>query len=88
MHELQDKGVDTAIQNIYRDLEYAKSLIKRKIGHNDQLDAEEDDETEESWTFVGAEEPDPDVVTRRLSEGLGGMVLGEQRRLGGRAVKT
>ncbi|KAG6188188.1 Sterol 3-beta-glucosyltransferase [Claviceps purpurea] len=84
----KDKGVDTAIQNIYRDLEYAKSLIKRKIGHNGQLDAEEDDEAEESWTFVGAEEPDPDVVTRRLSEGLGGMVLGEHRRLGGRAVKT
>ncbi|KAG5985551.1 Sterol 3-beta-glucosyltransferase, partial [Claviceps pusilla] len=67
-----DNGVDTAIQNIYRDLEYARSLIKRKIGHRDLPDAEEDDdETEESWTFVGSDEPDPDVVTKRLSEGLG-----------------
>ncbi|KAG6008274.1 Sterol 3-beta-glucosyltransferase [Claviceps maximensis] len=55
----KDKGVDTAIQNIYRDLEYATSLIKRKIGHNNLPDAEEDDDTEESWTFVGSDEPDP-----------------------------
>ena len=59
----------TAIQCIYRDLEYATSLIKRKVGKTtDGQDAEEEDE--ESWTFVGVDEPDPDLVTKRLSEGL------------------
>ncbi|PFH58692.1 hypothetical protein XA68_13347 [Ophiocordyceps unilateralis] len=78
-----ERGVEHAIQNIYRDLEYATSLIKCKAGKNAQADAsEEDDETEESWTFVGTDEPDPDTVTKRLSEGLvgdkslGGQVLG------------
>ncbi|KAG6041518.1 Sterol 3-beta-glucosyltransferase [Claviceps citrina] len=75
----KDKGVDTAIQNIYRDLEYAKSLIKRKIGHNGQPDAEEEDETEESWTFVGSDEPDPDMVAKRLSGDVGGMAAAKQK---------
>lgn len=61
-----------AIQSIYRDLEYAKSLIKRKVGKNEQENAVEDDDTEESWTFVGSDEPDPDHVTTKLSEGLAG----------------
>lgn len=59
-----------AIQCIYRDLEYAKSLIKRKAGKNAHADTGEDEETEESWTFVGSDEPDPDAVTKKLSEGL------------------
>ncbi|KAG5947204.1 Sterol 3-beta-glucosyltransferase [Claviceps sorghi] len=84
----KDKGVDTAIQSIYRDLEYAKSLIKRKIGHHDLPDAEEEDETEESWTFVGSDEPDPDLVTKRLSEGLAGMGRVEQKRSESTAVKA
>ena len=43
-----------AIQSIYRDLEYAKSLIKRKAGKNENADDDDDDdEAEESWTFVG-----------------------------------
>lgn len=58
----QENGVDTAIQCIYRDMEYAKSLIERKAGRNaaaaeraatsgsDDLD---DDAEEESWTFIG-----------------------------------
>lgn len=58
----QENGVDTAIQCIYRDMEYAKSLIERKAGRNaaaaeraatsgsDDLD---DDVEEESWTFIG-----------------------------------
>lgn len=63
--------MDLAIQCIYRDLEYATSLIKRKAGKNAQPDGDEDeDETEESWTFVGTDEPDPDMVTKKLSEGL------------------
>ncbi|TWU72643.1 Sterol 3-beta-glucosyltransferase [Metarhizium rileyi] len=82
----KDKGVDTAIQNIYRDLEYAKSLIKRKVGQNGQQDAEEEEDTEESWTFVGSDEPDPDMVTKKLSEGLG--VVIKQKSLGSKAIKT
>ncbi|CAI4211682.1 unnamed protein product [Parascedosporium putredinis] len=68
----KENGVETAIQCIYRDLEYAKSLVKRKPKHGDQekgLDDDDDDEgEEESWTFVGRDEPDPEVLTRRLSD--------------------
>lgn len=42
--------MDTAIQSIYRDLEYAKSLIKNRDGKAVD-DAQED--AEESWTFIG-----------------------------------
>jgi len=49
-----------AIQSIYRDLEYAKSLIKRKDGKTVD-DAFED--SEESWTFIG-DENDPEVMRR------------------------
>lgn len=66
----QENGVSTAIQCMYRDLEYATSLIKRKAGKNGQPDKGEDEEHEESWTFIGGDEPDPDVVTKKLSEGL------------------
>ncbi len=45
---------------IYRDLEYAKSLIKRKDGKTVD-DAFED--SEESWTFIG-DENDPEVMRR------------------------
>jgi sterol 3beta-glucosyltransferase len=37
-------------------------------------DPEEEDE--ESWTFVGADEPDPDFVTKKLSEGFVGLGAG------------
>jgi hypothetical protein len=67
----QENGVATAIQCIYRDMEYAKSLIKRKTGKNAQHDEDYDDD-EESWTFIGGDEPDPDLTTKRLSDGLGG----------------
>lgn len=52
--------MNTAIQSIYRDLEYAKSLIKRRDGKTpgDSLE-----DSEESWTFIG-EENDPDLVKR------------------------
>ncbi|KAH6721187.1 sterol 3-beta-glucosyltransferase [Leptodontidium sp. MPI-SDFR-AT-0119] len=56
----QENGVDTAIQSIYRDLEYAKSLIKRRDGKSTD-DAAED--PEESWTFIG-DENDPVLVKR------------------------
>lgn len=72
----QENGVETAIQCIYRDMEYAKNLIKRKAGKNKNAaiaaasasaDSDAEDE-EESWTFVGGDEPDPDMTTKRLSE--------------------
>ncbi len=51
---MQENGVDMAIQCIYRDLEYAKSLVKAKAGKNaTRTDADDEDEPEESWTFVG-----------------------------------
>ncbi|KAH8903731.1 family 28 glycosyltransferase [Coniochaeta sp. PMI_546] len=69
----KENGVDTAIQCIYRDLEYAKSLIMSKAGKNasrrDSLAAaksggveadDDDDAEEESWTFVGGGETDID----------------------------
>jgi len=62
----QENGLDVAIQSIYRDLDYARNLIKSKAGKNsarresvtaDGADADIDDdpEEEESWTFVGAD---------------------------------
>ena len=66
---LQENGVETAIQCIYRDLEYARSLIKTKPAEGEPPKEEDDDEgPEESWTFVGRDEPDPEVLTRRLSD--------------------
>jgi sterol 3beta-glucosyltransferase len=78
-----------AIQSIYRDMEYAKSLIKRKAGKNKNADADDDDddETEESWTFVGGDEPDPDMVTKKLSEGLGKFAFGPEKSLGSQVLQ-
>ncbi|CZS97997.1 probable Sterol 3-beta-glucosyltransferase [Rhynchosporium agropyri] len=56
----QENGVDMAIQSIYRDLDYAKSLIKRRDGKSTD-DTVED--PEESWTFIG-DEHDPALVKR------------------------
>ena len=56
-----ENGVDTAIKAIWRDMDYAKSLIKKKKGHvragstpSDGMN-EGSDVTEENWTFVEAE---------------------------------
>jgi sterol 3beta-glucosyltransferase len=53
-----EDGVATAIKAIYRDLDYARTLIKRrsKVAADDELG----DEFEETWTFVG-DESDPDL---------------------------
>ncbi|KAK7409119.1 Sterol 3-beta-glucosyltransferase [Neonectria punicea] len=83
-----ETGVDTAIQCIYRDLEYAKSLIKRKAGKNAQTDPAEDDETEESWTFIGRDEPDPDHVTKKLSDGLMGPGTSSEKSLGSQVMTS
>lgn len=56
----QENGVETAIQCIYRDMEYAKSLIKGEDGESAD-DPYED--SEESWTFIGDDE-DPDFMKR------------------------
>lgn len=52
--------MNTAIQSIYRDLEYAKSLIKNRDGKvpDDTLE-----ESEESWTFIG-DDNDPELIKR------------------------
>ncbi|KAK6349991.1 Sterol 3-beta-glucosyltransferase [Orbilia brochopaga] len=56
-----ENGVDTAIQAIYRDLEYARSLIK-----NPQV--ETPDGTEESWTFVTRDESDAEITRRNSTK--------------------
>lgn len=48
--------MQTAIEAIYRDLDYAKSLIKRQTPMEDL-----NEESEESWTLVG-NESDPDLA--------------------------
>lgn len=68
-----EDGVRTAVEAIYRDLEYAKTLIQRKgtvrgggggvkggQGDGNEEGEEEEDEAEESWTFV---EADSDLET-------------------------
>lgn len=68
---VQENGVDTAIQCIYRDMEYAKSLIEKKSMKNAAAaerattsgsEEVDDDAEEESWTFIGdADDEDIDV---------------------------
>ncbi|KAI1338154.1 glycosyltransferase family 1 protein [Xylariaceae sp. FL0016] len=76
----KENGVDTAIQSVYRDMEYAKSLVKSKAGKNAAAargaaspdgTAVDDESEEESWTFVGGnDEVDPELVVKKsaLSE--------------------
>ncbi|KAL8945187.1 MAG: hypothetical protein Q9211_000268 [Gyalolechia sp. 1 TL-2023] len=61
----KENGVATAIQAIYRDLEYAKTLIKHRalIKTDNDVSGPGD---EESWTFVG-DEADPELA-RRMAE--------------------
>ncbi len=70
-------------------MEYATSLIKRKAGKIGQPEPDEDDEeTEESWTFVGSDEPDPDMATKKLSEGLENLALGREKVLKNNTVPS
>ena len=68
----KENGVQNAIQAIYRDLEYARTLIKaRNAGpKNASTDALQSDDLaadiEESWTFIG-DESDPELQ-RRIRE--------------------
>ncbi|RPB15250.1 UDP-Glycosyltransferase/glycogen phosphorylase [Morchella conica CCBAS932] len=52
-----ENGVETAIQAIYRDMEYARTLIKKQHGDPHEIDSEE------SWTFVD----DPDAQLGKLT---------------------
>ncbi|KAI1809031.1 glycosyltransferase family 1 protein [Poronia punctata] len=67
----KENGVNTAIQSIYRDLEYAKSLVASKagknaatVGGNDGATTADESE-EESWTFVGGDETDSELLTKK-----------------------
>lgn len=53
--------METAIQAIYRDMEYARSLIKHR-----NVNPDNDIGDEESWTFIG-DDSDPELV-RRIAE--------------------
>ncbi|CAK7230156.1 Sterol 3-beta-glucosyltransferase [Sporothrix bragantina] len=57
----EERGVDTAIQSIYRDMEYAKSLVRHKALKSGLLrpedDEDDDDDVEENWTFIGDDDP-------------------------------
>lgn len=60
--------MEVAIQAIYRDLEYAKTLIKARAAGSKGLTATalDDDEftnIEENWTFIG-DESDPELKMR------------------------
>ncbi|KAK1960779.1 glycosyltransferase family 28 domain-containing protein [Colletotrichum sublineola] len=84
-----EHGVENAIQCIYRDMEYATSLIKRKAGKHAQAEEdEEEEEAEESWTFIGSDEPDPDMTTKKLSEMGGSPGLPEPKPLGNRVMRV
>lgn len=77
----QEDGVNTAIQSIYRDLEYAKTLIKRRGDAKAADDTVE--EAEESWTFIG-DDGDPELI-RRIQDWETMAQPGEMAR--GRSVK-
>ncbi|KAL8828549.1 MAG: hypothetical protein Q9191_002519 [Dirinaria sp. TL-2023a] len=60
----KEDGVSTAIQALYRDMEYANTLIKHRAHTTNHTAA--DDGDEESWTFIG-DESDPELA-RRIAE--------------------
>ncbi|KAK6067998.1 udp-glucose:sterol glycosyltransferase [Seiridium cupressi] len=71
----KENGVDTAIQCIYRDLEYARSLVVAKAGKHQaakqgqpvtSASLSDDEDEEESWTFIGTgHEFDPELVVKK-----------------------
>ncbi|KAL8849482.1 MAG: hypothetical protein Q9221_005564 [Calogaya cf. arnoldii] len=58
-----ENGVNNAIQAIYRDLEYAKTLIKHRALVTDNDVSGIANAEEESWTFIG-DESDPELARR------------------------
>ncbi|KAH9843473.1 glycosyltransferase family 1 protein [Teratosphaeria destructans] len=84
----QEDGVGTAIKAIYRDLEYARTLIKRSetVAKKQAVLEEEEGavEEEEAWTFVENDGDATDVevtsaVQRSWSPGRSGLQLPEKR---------
>ena len=69
----QENGVDNAINAIYRDLEYAKTLIKKR---HIPIDGGDEEDTEESWTFV---ETDSDVDVTGARNDFNGQGQGGKR---------
>lgn len=93
-----ENGVQTAIKALYRDMEYAKTLIQRKaeksaapVADADEKDADDgEEEAEESWTFVESES-EADLVGHggvRISNPIGWDRHSKQRRLLGGLGKT
>ena len=68
-----EKGVETAIKALYRDMEYAKSLVKKRGAETAEgLEAHETigvGADEESWTFVGDEGEMDAAVRERIARG-------------------
>ncbi|EMC95928.1 glycosyltransferase family 1 protein [Baudoinia panamericana UAMH 10762] len=63
-----EDGVGTAIKAIYRDMEYARTLIKKRAVNIKATDVDDaEDEEEESWTFV-ENESDVDIASLRLGD--------------------
>ena len=60
--------MQSAIRVLYRDLEYAKSLVKARVATQEALasaaiDIDDGNEIEENWTFIG-DESDPELQKR------------------------
>ncbi|RMZ84101.1 hypothetical protein DV738_g790, partial [Chaetothyriales sp. CBS 135597] len=85
----KENGVDTAIQCIYRDLDYAQSLIKAKAvaaGQGAaQVEPEDDLDIEENWTFIG-DESDPHVQLKMQE--LPAVTLGRAPRVSLERLRT
>ena len=69
---IQEDGVGTAIKTVYRDLDYAKSLIKQRAHVTN------DDNADEEWTLIG-DEDDPELI-RRIQEYDPAMLSGGARK--------
>ncbi|KAJ2895985.1 glycosyltransferase family 1 protein [Zalerion maritima] len=84
-----ENGVETGIQLLYRDMEYARSLIMAKSGKNGQTSSEEEEgaEEEESWTFVGPEGSEDAAMDLSASVILG-KATNEPSSLGSQVLKS
>lgn len=74
----------TAIQAIYRDMEYAKSLIKNR---NTAAGADNADDPatadEESWTFIEEDEETASELAKRMAAWDGVRTRGDTERVAG-----
>jgi len=73
-----EDGVATAISALYRDLDYARSLIKRR---GDRLDSKADgDDTEENWTFIELDSTEADFAEAIVAASRDAQLAREQQR--------